>query len=197
MNPAMETKTNTPGGAVTALTAPRLELVLASAATLRAAGAKDFAQLGSMLAAMISEDWPPDLAQDAFAPTADLVEREPHRGIWSMWWVVEREPRTLIGILGLKGPPENGAVHIGYGIVGSRHRRGYATEATRRLIELVFSHPEVDRVVCETLEGLTASMGVMEKCGFVRCAEGVVGFEGDEIVVQYELTRERWNQLRE
>lgn len=191
----MTTKTNTPGAAAASLMTPRLELVLAAVPDLRAAAAVDMDRLSSLLNASVPADWPPEHSQDAFAPTADLLEKEPLRGVWGVWWVLLREPRILIGLLGLKSPPENGSVHIGYGIVASQHRRGFASEAARRLIDMAFLHEAVNRVVSETLEGLTASMGVMEKCGFVRCAGGIIGYEGDEIVVQYELTRERWQNL--
>ena len=88
-----------------------------------------------------------------------------------------------------KAPPKDGRVDIGYSIVASQQRRGYASEATRRLIEMAFEDPQVDRVVAETLPGLEPSIRVMEKCGFRQCGANVTGFSGEEGVLQYELRR--------
>ena len=62
--------------------------------------------------------------------------------------VLERESELVIGGVGFFGPPENGRVEIGYGIVESWRCRGYATE-----------------VIATTDPGNTASLRVLEKSG--------------------------------
>lgn len=170
------------------VTTRRLELISATAESCRAAAEVDNVRLGRLLDAAIPADWPHEYLSDGLGPTADALEREPQER-YTFWFVVLRSPRTLIGTVGLKAPPVDGRVDIGYGIVLSHRRRGYATEATQRLIELAFEDPAVERVVAETLPELTASLGVLDRCGFVRCAEGVTGFSGEENVVRYELSR--------
>ena len=81
------------------------------------------------------------------------------------------ERPALIGTVGYKGPPADGTVEVGYGIVREHQRRGYATEATEALIARAFEFSEVTRVIAETLPELTASIGVLEKCGFHRVEE--------------------------
>lgn len=172
----------------------RLELVRTTGPLLRTAAANDRAAMSKILQAVVPEDWPPQSVDDAFAVIADQLEAGPDPGIWSFWFVVQQEPRVLIGTFGFKGPPEDGQIDLGYAIVDSHQRRGYATEVTRRMLEVAFSHAAVRRAVGETFEELTASIRVMEKCGFSRCAEGVTGFSGEENVVRYELPRERWEK---
>jgi len=167
----------------------RLELIAATAESARAAADDDRTQLGSMLECEIATDWPPEFLNEAAGPLAEALAGDP-QDRYTMWYVVLREPRTLIGTVGIKAPPKDGRVDIGYSIVASQQRRGYATEATRRLVELAFEDPRVDRVVAETLPDLGPSIRVMEKCGFRQCAANVTGFSGEEGVVRFELRRD-------
>jgi len=77
--------------------------------------------------------------------------------------VVERWTGETIGTAGFFGPPRDGAVEIGYGIVPSRQRRGYATEATRALIDLARAQPGVSEIVAHAESANTASIRVLEK----------------------------------
>jgi [ribosomal protein S5]-alanine N-acetyltransferase len=90
--------------------------------------------------------------------------------------VVLQQPRlTLIGAVSPKGPPSpDGTVEILYGIVGSQAGKGYATEATRALLEWVCKDPRTRRVVAETMATRAASIAVMEKCGLSFLGEGSV-----------------------
>jgi len=72
-------------------------------------------------------------------------------------------------------------------------RQGYATEAVRGLLRWAFQNPEVQRVVADTLPGLTPSIRVMEKSGFAFVGEGPV--EDGMRTIWYELTRERFQAL--
>lgn len=168
---------------------PRLELIRAWADPVRAAARDDRARLAALLDADVPADWPHEFLGDALPHMADALERQPPQDGYTMWFVVQREPRVLIGTAGLKSPPNDGRVDIGYGVVASFRRRGYAGEATRRLIDMAFEDPAVNRIVAETMPDLTASIRVLEKCGFVQVAAGVTGFSGEEGVIQYELKR--------
>jgi len=160
----------------------RLELVRATIGTVEAA-IEGGARLGELLGARVPAGWPPDLLDEAALRfTADrLRESADDAGWWLRFVLLAGEPKTLIGVAGYKGPPAEGAVEIGYGIVGDRQRRGYATEAAEALVRRAFGDPRVERVIAETLPGLIPSIGVLEKCGFTRVAEssepGVIRYE--------------------
>jgi RimJ/RimL family protein N-acetyltransferase len=111
-----------------------------------------------------------------------------------MYYVVlPGEARELIGVAGYKGPPgDDGAVEVGYGILGEHRRRGYASEATAALVARAFDDPRVTRVIAETLPELAPSIGVLHKLGFTL-EEGAGSEPG---VIRFTLPRERWNQQR-
>ena len=162
----------------------RLDLV-PNDSSLISAALDDTTRFGALLDAHIPSSWPPDLLdRDALEWTRRWLADSANDPRWGMYWVVLREPRTLIGTAGYKGNPAAGVVELGYGIVSDHQRRGYATEATRALIEHAFAHPEVTAVIAETLPGLVPSIGVLEKCGFRFIGDG-----SEPGVIRYELLR--------
>lgn len=170
------------------ITTQRLDLIPASIATTRAALEDNRELLGALLHAQVPISWPPELLDP---PALEWVLRSlndpAHDPQWGMYWIVLRESpggRTLVGTAGFKGKPAGGSVEVGYGIVAEHQRRGYATEATRGLLKYAFDLPSVQRVIAETLPGLVASIGVMEKCGFSFIGDG-----SEPGVIRYEITR--------
>jgi [ribosomal protein S5]-alanine N-acetyltransferase len=96
--------------------------------------------------------------------------------------VVERTTGETIGTAGFFGPPRDGVVEIGYGIVPSRQRRGYATEATHALIELALAQPGVSEIVAHAESANAASIRVLEKNALTYA-----GREGS--LVRYSVSR--------
>ncbi len=119
-------------------------------------------------------------------PRLRLVE-QPNADGWWFYFVLLPEPAatTLIGVAGYKGPPDaEGCVEVGYGIVADHQRRGYATEATRALVERTFRVPSVSAVVAETLPDLIPSIGVLAKLGF-----RLTGAGSEPGAIRYRLDR--------
>jgi [ribosomal protein S5]-alanine N-acetyltransferase len=79
--------------------------------------------------------------------------------------VVEAATAEAVGTAGFLGPPRDGVVEIGYGIVPSRRRRGYAGEAVRALLDLVAAQPGVTEVVAHAEAGNIASIRVLQRNG--------------------------------
>jgi ribosomal-protein-alanine N-acetyltransferase len=100
----------------------------------------------------------------------------------------------LLGSAGFKGIPDNGLVEIGYSMLEEHQRNGYCTEAVHALIGWAFRYPDVNKVIAHTLPDLLPSIRVMEKCGLVFVGNGPV--EDGMQTIRYELTRERFQQLR-
>lgn len=96
------------------------------------------------------------------------------------------DDEVLVGLVGFKGPPHDGAVEIGYSVAPERQGRGLATSAAKQLIERARA-AGVERVLAHTLPEPGPSTSVLEKCGFEYT--GVVtdpdGQEGD--VWRWEL----------
>ncbi|HEX9794898.1 MAG TPA: GNAT family N-acetyltransferase [Planctomycetota bacterium] len=148
--------------------------------------------LGEALAARVPDSWPPEyLDGDAYRYTLERLGDGCEQQGWWLYFVLlgkEHAASLLIGSAGYKGPPtEDGTVEIGYGIVFDQRRRGYATEVTHGLLQNAFAHAAVQRAIGETLPELTASIGVLEKCGFRRVEEG-----SETGILRFALARRDW-----
>ena len=166
----------------------RLELIPGTVELLQAA-LDGGPELAAALGVAEPGSWPPEyLDPPALRHMRDrLAEGPTQAGWWLNFIVLVAGPRgrTLIGCSGFKGPPtDDGTVEVGYTIVPEHHRRGYATEAVRALVSHAFAIPAVRRVTAETLPELTASIGVLEKCGFHFCGDG-----SEPGVIRFELLR--------
>jgi RimJ/RimL family protein N-acetyltransferase len=81
-------------------------------------------------------------------------------------FVVRREDERVIGEIGFVSPPRGGVVVIGYAIVPSARRRGYATEAIIALAAWSLEQPDVDHVRAQTLPDNEASIRALLRAGF-------------------------------
>jgi RimJ/RimL family protein N-acetyltransferase len=165
----------------------RLQLIPATS-DLVSAALDGPASLAAALQARVPPSWPPEfLDSPALEFTRARLTEAPQDGGWWLYFIVlpaaAGEP-VLIGTAGYKGPPAEGTVEIGYGIVTDHQRRGYASEAVRGLVARAFRMPEVRRVIAETLPELTPSIAVLRKCGFELTGEG-----SEPGVIRFELTR--------
>ena len=164
----------------------RLDLLPATPALARA----DLAGREALAAALgveVPGTWPPDLFDaPAIEYALKRLEADPRQAGWWYYYVVLRAEAVLVGIVGYKGPPVDGTVEIGYGVLAEHQRCGYATEASAALVARAFERPDVDRVVAETLPELAPSIGVMERLGFAFVGEG-----SEPGVIRYALERGR------
>jgi [ribosomal protein S5]-alanine N-acetyltransferase len=152
----------------TLLLTARLELrplPAAAAAVLSA----DRLEAARLIGVELADDWPqPDLLDVLPAQAKAGRDEEP----FGAWLLVERASRTVVGDAGFIGPPdEDGTLEIGYGVVPSRRRRRYATEAVAALVEWALAQPRVRAVVAECDRDNEPSIRVLERAGFVRTDE--------------------------
>jgi RimJ/RimL family protein N-acetyltransferase len=165
----------------------RLELIPATPELARAALEGPVA-LEAALGASVPPTWPPEfLDPPALQFMLDRLEEGPAQaGWWLHFMMLPHGPdgRLLIGSAGYKGPPVDGLVEVGYGIVRDQHRRGYASEAVRGLLRRAFDDSAIHTVIAETLPELIGSIGVLTKCGFHLVGEG-----SEPGVIRYELSR--------
>ena len=139
------------------------------------------AMAGRVLAGTPSGDrWAPDypLDDERDAIRHLLGQAEPP-GPFGLYVVRLAPTGEAIGGIGFFGPPVDGVVEFGYGIVASRRGRGAATAAARHLLDIARSNGA--RVATATTSaGNGASMRVLQKAGLTA-----VGRWGD--LVQYRL----------
>jgi ribosomal-protein-alanine N-acetyltransferase len=84
--------------------------------------------------------------------------------------IIRRRDGLVIGEIGFVGPPRDGAVTIGYAIVPSARRRGYATEAISALSAWALGEPDVREVRAQTLPDNEPSVCALLRAGFVEDA---------------------------
>lgn len=143
----------------------RLLIVPFTPELIRAA-LRDPTEVGRALGVRIPGGWPNADEVEMLPAAADAAARDPERIDWGPHLFVREEERTLVGGAGLMGPPDAGTVAVGYGIVPSEQRRGYATEGTGALIGWALAQPAVHRVSAECEAENVGSIGVLRKLGF-------------------------------
>lgn len=112
-------------------------------------------------------DWAPDFPAEGDQEIAGMLHRTQNDGSdpWGHRLVIERDSGLLVGGVGFFGPPTDGRVEVGYGIVPSRRGLGYAPEAVRGLLAFAFGHPDVVEVIGGAYPANRASHRVLEKSG--------------------------------
>jgi ribosomal-protein-alanine N-acetyltransferase len=136
------------------------------------------AVVGALVGGHRLADWADDYPAEGDLVIAGLLDRagpaawSDDDATWGQRQVIERRSGLVVGGIGFAGPPEQGAVEVGYGIVPSRQGRGYATEAVRLMVTLAWRHPVVTAVLAHTDPGNVASQRVLEKAGFRRVPAG-------------------------
>lgn len=167
----------------------RLELI---AGTLAIAQAEigDRAQFSQLLDARVPEAWPPEFNdQETMSFFLEKLQADAEQVGWWAWYFVlnhqTNNERILIGNGGLKGKPTaDGTVEIGYSVLQEFQNLGYGTEAIQGLINWAFQHPEVQRVIAETLPELKPSQRLLEKCQFSYIGQG-----SEPGVIRFQLDR--------
>jgi RimJ/RimL family protein N-acetyltransferase len=81
-------------------------------------------------------------------------------------FVIRREDDRVIGEIGFVEPPQGGSVTIGYAIVPSARRQGYATEAIVAVSEWSLAQPGVTHVRAQTLPDNEPSVRALRSAGF-------------------------------
>ena len=154
----------------------------------------DHDALSRLLNATIPPAWPPPLldreALDQFIALLDEGSDPQFCSWYWIWNAPNGQDRTLIGSGGtgsLPGVP--GAVMIGYSVLDEYQGNGYATEALRDTVPVIFADSTVQRILATTYPELKASIRVLEKIGFVpggpvACGEGM-----EEGTVRFVLER--------
>lgn len=122
---------------------------------------------------------------------------------YGTWATIEKPTGQFIGWVSLRpkdgDPPDE--PELGYRLRKSAWGRGYATEASRALIDKAFSELGARRVYAETMAVNWPSRRVMERVGlrYVRTFyeefdDPIPGTEMGE--VEYELRREDWEAAK-
>jgi RimJ/RimL family protein N-acetyltransferase len=171
----------------------RLELIPASLEVLTS-DRGDRAGLGRLLNAAIPAGWPPPLLEDAvLAEFIRILEEGSDPAFCCWYWVLTgtgNKKRTLIGSGGTASLPESpDTVLVGYSVLEEFQGRGYATEAVRHMIPVIFSRPGIRKILATTNPELIPSVRVLEKNGFVPTGNPGSGSGMEEGTLEFILIK--------
>lgn len=151
---------------------PRLKLIAADAAMLRAAMQGDQA-IGSLLGVAVTNPWTEN-EERVFQFSLDKIISHPDEAPWWTYFHVLKNEEVLTGTCGLKGKPDvTGAAEIGYEVAMQYRGKGLATEIAKALIGFAFTNADVKIVCAHTLPIENASVKVLRNCGFQYAGESV------------------------
>jgi ribosomal-protein-alanine N-acetyltransferase len=115
-----------------------------------------------------------ELALSGAWPLSDLRDvlpmqaaASPEAEAFGVWVMAERTTRTVIGDIGLMGPPDgDGLVETGYSVVPEWRRLGLATEALAAMVAWALEQPGVRGVIARCDTGNEPSRRALERAGF-------------------------------
>ncbi len=171
----------------------RLRLIPGTAAMVKAA-VEDHARLAELLGASIPAPWPGKDLREVLPQFHDRMMEDTALENWVVWFWVRRGDQgagdMLIGDGGFMGLPDaNGSVEIGYSVLPSFRRQGYAREGVAGLLAVAFDRAEIKTVMAETVNDNAASIGVLERLGFCR-----IGGAGETATAWFALTRTEYER---
>lgn len=115
---------------------------------------------------------PPPEMSDVLPFIRESIGDRPDEAKWWAWFAIRRDDRRPIGSSGFGGRPnEDGTIYMGWSVYPEVEGLGYATEATRVLVEWVLQQDGVERVQATVPVGHIASIRVAEKSGFRQIGE--------------------------
>jgi ribosomal-protein-alanine N-acetyltransferase len=119
-------------------------------------------------------------------------------GEWVQYGIEKLESGNLIGDCAIRLGTDPHIAHIGITLCPEEQRKGYAKEAMLAIMKFLFEEQHVRRIE-ETADAMnTASIALMESCGFRKEGHFVEniffkGTWGSE--VQYAMLRREWDGL--
>ena len=146
------------------------------------------AQAEAIARLALPEDWPGD-DERFLRLRLRQIQEDPSIQPWLMRAIVLRGPdRTFVGHIGFHGRPDDtGAAELGYTVFPEFRRRGYATEATRGLIDWALRKHRVGRFLVSISPENDPSLAMAVILGFRQIGEQMDEEDGLELVHELVL----------
>jgi [ribosomal protein S5]-alanine N-acetyltransferase len=154
------------------LATARLLLIPVGPEFVQAVIDRDHAHAGQLCQVTVPPTWPGNRgAVDGLSFHLEAMLADPREVPWRIRLIVLKEDRIAIGSINLKGPPQDGRVEIGWGLVPSMRRMGFAREAAAAVIDWLKAQPEVSRIIATIDDENAASIRIAEHLGLRRTTE--------------------------
>ena len=114
-----------------------------------------------------------------------------------MEFIIEKKDETRVGHIGYGKDILHDWIEIGYDVIPSERRKGYASEAIQIMVDYLFLYKDIPRILVCTDARNIAAIRAAEKAGFKR--EGIVrkgGFARGKFVdaCLLGILREEWKE---
>ena len=147
-------------------------------------------ELATILGVKVAADWAEQELIQAFPDIANILLQFPLQNEWG-WGslIIHQTENTLIGHVMIKIIPDvtglpTDAVEIGYQVAPLYRRQGYASEATKAMMDWTLSQPGMQTVTAGCAPDNIASKRVLEKIGMEL-------IEAREKVLVWKLSRSK------
>ena len=96
----------------------------------------------------------------------NYINRRYALGDFYDWAIIEHESRKMIGTCGFtRIDPSNNSAEIGYVLNPDFHRRGFGSEAVKRVLKFGFEELSLNRIEARFMQGNEASLALMKGVG--------------------------------
>ena len=154
------------------LTTTRLLLIPVGADFLQAVIDRDHAAAGALYQLTVPPTWPGHReAIDGLPLHLEALRADPGELLWRVRLVILSDDRIAIGSVNLKGPPRDGCVELGWGLLPSMRRMGFAREAAEVVIGWLKAQPAVTRIIATIDDDNPASIRIAQHLGMRRTPE--------------------------
>ena len=127
------------------------------------------------------DDWPSNDIKDILPMIKDQLSSQLVPDGFGVWLFIDKEENVIIGDGGFKGiPNNNGEIELGYGIIKSKRRQGYAYEAVTSLIKWSLSQDNVKIITANCLKSNIASINLIKKLRMIEVKQ-------DDELIYYAL----------
>lgn len=147
---------------------PQLELVAMRPECLQSELGRD-RRLGELLGCDVTAEWPPQVWEPhVWELLLERFMKQPKEAAWHRYVLLRGPNRVLVGTVNAgcwSDDPDE--AELGYALVPEFWGRGLATEAAMALVSFVEASGGLRRWCAHTYPEVTASVRILERCGFV------------------------------
>jgi [ribosomal protein S5]-alanine N-acetyltransferase len=167
---------------------PRLRLLPLTPSLLRAVASGDLAQVERQLSARVGKGWEQGVPAKL---RLEQLAADPSEQPWLVRAMIASRPSRVVGCVGFHAPPDDdGRVEIGYDIVASERRKGYAREGIRALLDWAWATGRVRTCVASVTPHNAPSLALIDSFGFRHVGEQIDEIDGLELVFERRLPLE-------
>ncbi len=110
--------------------------------------------------------WSPHSSQKETEHYCRLLQKKYDQGVFFDWGIIDKKTSKMIGTVGFTSFDEkNSTAEIGYVLSKDFWGKGLAVEAAKTVMEFGFENLGISGFCAKCIEGNTASLSVMKKCG--------------------------------